>query len=219
LTIAAKLAGIEPDQLFESIRNRVAWYPESSYSGMYVHFMLAERTTNWLFEGEDRNRQFFWSCSPFYSTQFFKAAMNCPARLKKDHKLFRAFLNHLNRDIAKIKDANRNLAPASSLYSKRIMLGRLISQHPNLARSIRKLVYKPQRAHAESKWSYLLKHQISNSKHATVLFDADTLIALSNNCSELSETAIDNIVTIIAAFEFVKESRTSLESFYDKVVL
>ena len=81
-------------------------YPEKGYSDKFRRFLYLERAYKWLFEGEDRNRYFLTSVSPFYAIPFFKFAMSIPTETKSDFKIFREFLNLLDPKIASIENAN-----------------------------------------------------------------------------------------------------------------
>jgi asparagine synthase (glutamine-hydrolysing) len=65
--------------------------------------MLFERGFKWLFEGEDRNRQFFWSVSPFYGREPFRLAMDCPSRLKARYALYRRFMESLSPELIDVE--------------------------------------------------------------------------------------------------------------------
>jgi asparagine synthase (glutamine-hydrolysing) len=68
--------------------------------------MIYERAFKWLFEGEDRNRFYFWTVAPFYSAVFFQYAMKCPQKQKADFELYREFFRILSPSLASIENAN-----------------------------------------------------------------------------------------------------------------
>lgn len=80
--------------------------PEKRNELKYKHFLLFERGRNWLFEGEDRNRSYIWSTSPFYSPQFFKLAHSIPEKEKEKFKLFREFTRLIDPRLNDISNAN-----------------------------------------------------------------------------------------------------------------
>ncbi len=72
----------------------------------YKNFLLFERAKNWLFEGEDRNRNYLWSTSPFYQPAFFKLAHSLPEQQKKNFGLFRDFTRLVDPALNSINNAN-----------------------------------------------------------------------------------------------------------------
>ena len=91
-------------------------------------------------EGEDRNRHFFWSATPFYSFDFFHYAMNCQDRDKQAYHLYREFLAQLHPAVGGIDYADWQ-APLSSLkFSLLYQIKSLTRRRPNLIRRFRKLL-------------------------------------------------------------------------------
>jgi len=77
------------------------------YTGLnYKRFLLFERTKNWLFEGEDRNRNYIWSTSPFYNPEFFRAAHSINENYKKNYRLYSLFNNLIDPGLNTIPNAN-----------------------------------------------------------------------------------------------------------------
>ncbi len=72
----------------------------------YKHFLLFERTKNWLFEGEDRNRQYIWSTTPFYNPEFFNLVHSINEKKKKNFQLYRAFTQLIKPELNTITNAN-----------------------------------------------------------------------------------------------------------------
>ena len=72
----------------------------------YKHFLVFERALHWLFEGEDRNRNYIWSTSPFYSPAFFNLVHSLPEKTKRNFDLFRKFMNLVDPKLNMINNAN-----------------------------------------------------------------------------------------------------------------
>ena len=137
---AAAIAGIDAEALVGAVETRLASYPESSYVGKYVHFLVRERGINWLNHGEDRNRYYFWSVSPFYSPEFFEYAMNVPAAQKSGSKLQAAFLESLDPALCGVADANYG-APVTSLEHKaKQFAAGLVCRYPTVKRTVASLL-------------------------------------------------------------------------------
>ncbi|MBN2669506.1 MAG: hypothetical protein JXR60_09770 [Bacteroidales bacterium] len=98
--------GVTKQTLKSYIKKQLLQYPETSLQEKYIHFIMMERAANWLFEGEDRNRYFVKSITPYYSLELYKYAMSIPNHLKKDFELFTAFLDTLDARLNTISNAN-----------------------------------------------------------------------------------------------------------------
>ncbi len=91
----ARLTGISEESLLQSVRERLAAYPESNPTDQFKHF-LYEWVYKFSFEGEDRNRYYCWSSAPFLSEPLVDYALQCPDDQKVGFKLYRAFLQILH---------------------------------------------------------------------------------------------------------------------------
>jgi asparagine synthase (glutamine-hydrolysing) len=114
----------------------------------YKHFLIYERALNWLFEGEDRNRNYIWSTTPFYHPKFFRLVHSIPEKYKKNFNLFRKFSNRVDPQLNKINNANWGF-PLGELRKVDQMLWRqkLKSQMPfNLKRKGQNLAFHEQLA-------------------------------------------------------------------------
>jgi asparagine synthase (glutamine-hydrolysing) len=103
LPTVASLTGVHALDIVASLEERLRSYPEEQFEDKHVHFVLFERAFKWLFEGEDRNRQFFWSVSPFYGREPFRLAMECPPRLKARYALYRSFMESLSPELIDVE--------------------------------------------------------------------------------------------------------------------
>ncbi len=98
--------GIDGQKLRNNIKNIVLEYPEKNLNDKYLHFFFFDYLYKLQFEGEDKNRFYFWTVAPMYSQAFFKYAINIPDHQKKYHQLYREFMNLLSPEMAKIKNSN-----------------------------------------------------------------------------------------------------------------
>ena len=96
LDIVSRLTQIPKSEIITELTNHFLSYPEQELSQKYVHFLVFERAFKWLFEGEDRNRCYFWSVTPFYSMHFFNYAMNCSDKQKSKYNLYHQFFKELS---------------------------------------------------------------------------------------------------------------------------
>jgi len=104
--LAAKAAGLHRDELAQSVYECVAAYSEHSMNDRSIHFVLSERARRAYFEGEDRNRLFMWSTTPFYHPAFVQMAMQVPDEYKKRYRFYHAFMQELDASLQTIPDAN-----------------------------------------------------------------------------------------------------------------
>jgi asparagine synthase (glutamine-hydrolysing) len=104
---------LNKDAFTRHLENHIASYPEKTMEGKFVHFKIFERGFKWLFNGEDRNRLFLWSTTPFYNFRFFKASMEESQRKKEYYRLYKGFLSSLNPALSRIEYHDR-LVPLST---------------------------------------------------------------------------------------------------------
>lgn len=80
-------------------------YPEKDSLSKSKTFVIRERARKCVFEGEDRNRKFFVSSTPFFDPEFFRYLMRVPDEPKAGYLLYREFQNLLSPKFAAIPDA------------------------------------------------------------------------------------------------------------------
>lgn len=108
--IAAKASGTAFKQMRELLIELFEGYPEKSLTGKYTRFIFMERGVKWLFEGEDRNRYFFPSMTPFYSTPLFDYLMAIHPVVKRNYQLYRNFISIVSPETLLIENANWNFS-------------------------------------------------------------------------------------------------------------
>lgn len=106
LSLAAGILKCDKDELYRQIFETMQSYPENDWRYKYVHFIMDNRVANWLVEGEDRNRCFITSFSPFYSVKLFNKLMSVPASQKENFALYDKFLKSISLEIYEIPNAN-----------------------------------------------------------------------------------------------------------------
>ena len=210
-----KILNIDKKEILTELRNILQSYPEKDLKQKYVHFLIFERTMKWLFEGEDRNRYYFRSVSPFYSYKFFDYAMNCPDEMKKDYKLFRLFLERLSPEMAAVNNANWDI-PVTSEKIKSFFL----------KNKIRKLIPQKIKQNIKSgfkKKNYLLdsdnaavecfSQQFKDYNHLNSVFNIDKL----KKIKYLSEDKFYYLFTLTSVIEKVKTGKSSIGGFVDRI--
>lgn len=106
LESVSKISGVKSSEIRDNIIEHLESYPEINFKDKYLHFIFGERDPNWLYDGEDRNRHFFWSVSPFFTLDFFNAVIQTPNKLKKIYKLYIDLLDNILPEINDILFAN-----------------------------------------------------------------------------------------------------------------
>lgn len=96
----------EQEKLIESYLNEL---PGSNTKMQYKNFLFFERARHWLFEGEDRNRNYLWSTTPFYNPEFFRQSHSIPEKEKKNFRLYREFTKLVDLRLNAIDNANWNI--------------------------------------------------------------------------------------------------------------
>ncbi|MFW6347850.1 MAG: hypothetical protein ACOC2C_04475, partial [Cyclonatronaceae bacterium] len=193
--------------LKEQIREIITGYPEKSIHNKYVHFIIYERAFKWLYEGEDRNRAYFWSTSPFYSVHFFKLAMQVSSRKKASYKLYRNFLFAISPGVARLKNANwnRRLNLNNIVYVHWLL--ELLRKYPAVKKYIKRNVKPQHTADAEFHFAFnYLRRKIDSNRriyeHVIVIEKLETLL---QNKEELSKPFIYDMSTIFQVLLDIKE--------------
>jgi asparagine synthase (glutamine-hydrolysing) len=136
----AALTRLAGQDIRAELGEHLASYPETASDRKYKHFFCLEVATKMYHEGEDRNRHFFWSVTPFYSFEFFHYALNCPDQDKQGYRLYREFLAQLHPAMGGIDYADWQ-APLSSLkFSLLYHAKNLTRRRPGLIRRFRRLL-------------------------------------------------------------------------------
>lgn len=210
-----KLLKIEKQRIISELRDLLMDYPEQDFNQKYVHFMIFERGFKWLFEGEDRNRYYFWSVSPFYSIDFFNYAMNLPDNLKTNYKLYRDFLINLSSETAAIEYSNWKM-PISSDKSKLYLLARdFYLKLPSKVTKILKKKYKKvlNLQSSEAPGVKCFWDMIKNCKSISKYFSNSDIKKLSN----VSNKEFYNLFTIISEIEKFETGKSTIERYSNSV--
>ncbi len=103
---AATLFGVSERSVLQKIESTIDSYGMTSLNDSFVAFQIRERGMNWLFEGEDRNRTFIWSTSPFYDPQVIKTAMSFSMKSKQYGALFKGLFERIPGSLGQIVNPN-----------------------------------------------------------------------------------------------------------------
>jgi asparagine synthase (glutamine-hydrolysing) len=187
--------------IHDEIASVVGGYPESDWVDRYIHFLVHERAINWLFEGEDRNRCYFWSTTPFYDVDFFRYAMNVPDEQKARYGLYREFLQELWPPATRFEHVDFGQSLDSPLYGI-IQHGlRLVDGHPWAEALVKRVAAESTNSSDVTAADALLRHQLQNGEALTQTFSEPALERLTSNSGSYSPTQLYTLLTLTSAVE------------------
>ena len=145
LDSVSKLLGIDEKEIRDPIINHLESFPEEKYKDKYLHFIFNERDPNWVYDGEDRNRHFFWSVSPFFSLDFYKASIQTPSNYKKRNKIYLDLFDSILPEIGDILFANLQW-PLKSYKTKLYLFSKdIYNSFPKTIRTNIRKIFKKER--------------------------------------------------------------------------
>ncbi|MCF7955497.1 MAG: hypothetical protein K9M75_06825 [Phycisphaerae bacterium] len=232
LDTSLKLAGVSKEDFYKELRKEIAAYPEKRISQKSVHLNFYMRNIKWHFEGTDRQRNFFWTASPFFSIDFFHYIMNCPDRQKTYLRFYIHFLDNLNRSVSDLPYAvNYSLRPVSiancrnlSWYCKCCITNAWIRirRFPNpvrfVIRKIKKLFSKPapgssrKFVHSENIVK-IIEEQISNCSQKGDFLNWTAIRDVLENCEKYNNESMYILLTVVSIAEQLATGKSSLEKY------
>ncbi len=136
--VVAEILGISLEQVLNRILMIFSTYPESDFKYKYLHFVYHERTLNWLQEGEDRNRKYFWSATPFSNQLLYDYVKNINPKYKKSFRLYKQVVNNIDKRFISISYGEiDNLSSLRYVISERIKL--LLGLFPTIKNGLKNL--------------------------------------------------------------------------------
>lgn len=210
----SNILSIAEKDLFEHLYSFFSEYPEQSVEYKFQRFIIVERGIKWCFEGEDRNRFYFWSVAPMYNYQFFKYIMNVNDNLKANHFLYYDFINKLNPEALKLNNAlwgvpidPANLKFKYFLFAKDRVYPRL----PASVKRILRMKLNKQKLFriSDDKIIAEIFNDIFESSEVNKIFNADAV----KNLSPMSRTELYLLLTKVASVELYMDRKTSLANF------
>ena len=192
-------------------------YPEKSPENKFVHFIIMERGVKWLFEAEDRNRNFLWTVAPLYSVQLFEYLMGVPDDIKSKHLLYHNFLTRLIPGNNEIKNAfwGVSLDPDNYIYKANLFARNWL--YPRLPAPVKRII----RMRLNKTDKIILKDSgIIYDIFNTVLDNASVGSIFSKNdvlsISSMSKAELYIILTLLLAIEYYHDGSSTLENYTDE---
>lgn len=118
---AAAIFGIDSDLVIQKLKDALQAFDCPSVEDTYAAFLIRNRGMNWLFEGEDRNRYFLWSTSPFYAPSVVLEAMAFSMKEKENGELFKRLFHDLPGNLETVVNPNWKLPLSDEQRIRRLM--------------------------------------------------------------------------------------------------
>ena len=204
---------IPENEIIDGIRKDVLLYPEKDLNQKYVHFLIYERAFKWLFEGEDRNRFYFWSVTPFYSIPFFSYAMNCSDKIKFQDRLYQKFISELSSSVATVKYAGPHGSShkTSSRYMNYI-LRRLKLKNKSLRSKDNRNDYSA--FNINSSAITCMREQLNNCKSICSYLSCYQLENILGK-KYLGKTAVYNLLTITSIIDKLYCNENTIQKYHN----
>jgi len=117
---AASIVNLDPKVLKDKLVSTLKSYPFASYNDKYTFFLIREAGINWALEGEDRNRQYTWSSTPYYSPRLINMCLALPQRSKEYGQLFKYLYQQFPGDLQSVSNPNWDEVVDNAQSVKRI---------------------------------------------------------------------------------------------------
>lgn len=197
------MTGIDKTDIIDELRKHVNLYPEDDLNQKYVHFIIYERGFKLNFEGEDRNRAYFWSLSPFYSISLFDYSMKIPDTQKMNYMLYGEFLWQLSPELSRIKNKDWNAPITSSKTRLKLFKNSLLGRVPQEYKRVIRRLLPGSGAYDKTRSSTAdecLNKQIENCSAIGEYLLPHSFIHSANQLSEVQCQILFTITSIIENF-------------------
>lgn len=211
----AALTGVDRCDIRSAVAEYTDSYPEQSFDRKYQHFFCLEAAINMYNEGEDRNRHYFWSVSPFYSLEFFIYAMNCPNSIKKRYKLYNDFISSINKNVCNIEYANWNAPVNSRKFRMYYGMKNITRSMPGIVRSIRKVTGQYEQFKFDSNILRCIKEQVEKCDGLSDYLYPQVVRKILKNASSYDKIQLWTLFTLTSVLESHYGSRTISSNFME----
>lgn len=206
LPTVAELTQIPKQKILEDIEAAIFLYPERELTDKYFRFYIDEKTFKWNFEGEDRNKFFFWTMAPFFSMYFFRHLIGCPDEQKAGHALYRAFLAKLSPEASAINNANWGFSLDSKRYAlMRFLRGLFLNK---LSPTLAKKLLHPGRPACPSQYLDVLQRQVANCTAIGNYLSPRIFESIKNS----NQIQVQTLLTITSVIEEMECGKSTLEN-------
>lgn len=213
----SNILSLDKKTFLEHLIDHFESYPERTPDNKFVHFIMAERGIKWLFEAEDRNRNFLWTVAPMYSVQLFDYLMDLPDDMKSKHLLYNSFLNKLIPGNNEFKNALWGVALDPDNYKYKVHLFAKNWLYPRLPAGVKRLIRM--RFNKTDKINLMdsgvigsILEVVLNKSQVGDIFNKDKIL----NIASMSKAELYIIFTLIMSVEFYNDGSSTLENFLDE---
>jgi len=119
---ASDIACISKAELTKHIVGELNSYGTDDFNQQYKAFIIKNRGINWLFEGEDRNRYYSWSTSPYYSPKLIEKCLNYSDKKKQKGQLFLNLMKKLPGELDTILNPDWNVSLSNQKGIEKLFL-------------------------------------------------------------------------------------------------
>jgi asparagine synthase (glutamine-hydrolysing) len=193
------ITGVVGAEVLAELRRRLDSYPEERWPDRRVHFEILERAYKWLFEGEDRNRSYFWSTTPFYSTPFFLAAAGCAGEHKAHRVLQRDFLLEISPAAASVEYAGVGAAMTSPAFRVAAKAASLLARLPG--RRWQGIPPRPRRTSAATPAADCLRQQLELGGPIEETLRRDGIVRFLGESAADRPDAAESLLTLTSLIE------------------
>lgn len=203
---------IPKKEIISELKKHILSYPERKWDQKYVHFSIYEECLKWSFEGEDRNRFYFWSTAPLLSIPFFDFVMNCHDDLKSKNTLYRKFLLKLCPEACRINNANWNLPIVSKRLPIKLFLKSIYHRLPLQYKKIIKqcLLKNSNPYENHSNFMNCIREQLNKSEP---IFDYLSRAAVEDIIKRSNKLQFNTLFTITSTIEELQCNYSTIEQY------
>jgi asparagine synthase (glutamine-hydrolysing) len=211
LEVVAALTGVKESDMIGAIRDCLSSYPEEDWCRRYVHFIICERGLKWQSEGEDRNRCYFWSTTPFSAVRVFDYAMACPDEQKSQFGLYREFLQALSPVAAAVEYAGVGAPVASDKFRVASKALALLGERVDLRRTVEKAARSPDGYSRNSMIMNCIRRQMDSCDLIYDYLSPTAMRRIVDAAAEHSKEGVQNLFTITSIMEDLATGASVLE--------
>lgn len=203
---------LQEDDILNDFYNLLRSYPENDYTERYVHFRAIEKSHKLAYQGDDRNKRYFWSFSPLTSSPFVTYLFNIPNKQKKMHRIFIGLLNSYYPGLADIIYPNFK-APITSIKAK-LFMSSVYYLYPRLPHKINKnlknLFFGANIfINKNSTYYKFIKEQINNTREIIDFIDVSDLL----NLADIRSHSLHSLITLTSLVEYMNFHKSTFNNF------
>jgi asparagine synthase (glutamine-hydrolysing) len=213
---AAALCGLAPRDLVDALTEQLAQYPEDDMDMKFVHYSMYCEAYGYLFEGQDRNRFYFWNAAPFYSQPFFEEALACPDDQKEYYELYRRFLDRLSPLISDTAYSNLGAPLTSPKIKSRVRRFNLKARFPRAMRLAKRIIKGEDVLPADSVIPELIEKQIAACPAVGETLNVDHIRRMAGDRKRYHRQTVMNLLTMTSIIEDLSRGESSLAEYADQ---